>query len=217
LVTESRVNTDGPRLGEFVAVLLAGTAHVLTELLLSEPVAFGVSAVLCVAFLGYLFRRVRRRPGVLRAWGMRLDNFRPALSAHFAFVAVGAVVLLGYGVAMGSIELPRTFWLTVALYPLWGVAQQFALQNLVVKNLAGILPNPLGLAAAAAVLFGISHYPRLDLVVLTFVAGVFFTLIYRRYPNLWAVGIAHGVLGSLAAYVVLGEDPGAVILSWFIP
>jgi len=41
---------------------------------------------------------------------------------------------------------------------------------------------------------------------------LFFTPIYRRFPNLWAVGLAHGLLGALAFYLVLGEDPGADIL-----
>ena len=111
--------------------------------------------------------------------------------------------------------LPYTFWLTIALYPVWGVAQQFALQNLIAKNIAGIFSKPVGVAVGSATLFAISHYPRLELVVLTFVSGIFFTLIYRKFQNLWAVGIAHGLLGSLAFYLVLNEDPGAVILRFF--
>lgn len=213
---ESASYADGPCVPELVAVLLAGTAHILTELLLSEPIAFGVSAVLSVAFLGYLVWRVRRTPHVLRLWGMRRDNFAPALIAHLAFVALGAVVLLGYGFAIDSLNFPPTFLVTVALYPIWGVAQQFALQNLIVRNLTGWLSSPLALAVVAALLFGLSHYPRFELVTLTLVAGVSFTLIYRRFPNLWAVGIAHGILGSLAAYIVLGEDPGTVIIGWFV-
>lgn len=213
--TESGRYPEGPRVGELVAVIAAGTAHVLTELLLSEAVAFGVSAAVSVAFLGYLAWRVRVTPGVVRAWGMRGDNFSEALRAHLPFVAAGAAALLMFGAASGSFGLPATFWLTLALYPMWGAAQQFALQNLIARNLSGLTSSALGVATVAAALFGASHYPRLDLVVLTLIAGVPLTLIYRRCPNLWAVGIAHGVLGSLAAYLVLGEDPGAVILSWF--
>ena len=48
------------------------------------------------------------------------------------------------------------------------------------------------------------------------VAGVFLTLIYQRFPNLWAVGIVHGILGSLAVYIVLKEDPGATIFSFIV-
>ena len=103
---------------------------------------------------------------------------------------------------------------SIALYPVWGVAQQFALQNLIAKNIAGIFSKPVGVAVASATLFAISHYPRVELVGLTFVSGIFLTLVYRKVPNLWAVGIAHGLLGSLAFYLVLNEDPGAVILGF---
>ena len=98
---------------------------------------------------------------------------------------------------------------------MWGTAQQFGLQNLVAKNLSGLLPNRLALALVSALLFGAAHCPRGPLMLLAFSAGLFFTLIYRRFPNLWAVGIAHGILGALAFYIVLGEDPGARVLQFF--
>ena len=53
--------------------------------------------------------------------------------------------------------------------------------------------------------------PRWPLVALTLVSGFFFTLFYRREPNLWAIGLVHGLLGTLAIYLVSREDPGAVL------
>ena len=41
--------------------------------------------------------------------------------------------------------------------------------------------------------------------------GFWLTLVYRRVPNLWAGGIAHGLLGSVAIHLVLREDPGGAI------
>jgi membrane protease YdiL (CAAX protease family) len=148
----------------------------------------------------------------MRVWGFRRDNLGSALAAQFAFCALGVAVLFTLGYFLGSYDLPGAFWVTLALYPLWGLAQQFALQNMIARNLSGLLASPLSLAIAAAALFAVSHYPRLDLVALTLVAGVFLTLIYRRVPNLWAVGLVHGILGSVAIYVVVREDPGAAIL-----
>ena len=205
--------------GELVAVVSAGALHVATELYFSEKVALWVSAALAVGFLGYLVWRVRRHPGQLRAWGMRADNLGETLGPHLAFAAIGSALVLWIGATVGTIQFPRTFWLTLLLYPIWGTAQQFALQNLLARNVYAITSNMLLVSIVAAALFGASHYPRLWLVALTAGAGFPFTIMYRRYPNLWAVGIAHGILGSLAVYSVLGEDPGAAILStlwrWF--
>ena len=205
--------------GELVAVALAGAAHVATELLFSEAVALWVSAGLSAGFVGYLAWRARRHPGMLRAWGMRRDNFGESIGPHLVFAAVGSAIVLWIGSTVGTITFPHTFWLTLLLYPLWGTAQQFALQNLLARNVYAFTSNLLVVSVVASVLFGASHYPRWWLVALTAAAGFPFTILYRRFPNLWAVGIAHGILGSFAVYSVLGEDPGAAILStlwrWF--
>jgi membrane protease YdiL (CAAX protease family) len=204
----------GPCYGELVAILLAGLGHILVELGFDDVVATAYNVVVSVAFLGYVIWRIRRTPGAMRAWGFRTDNLKPAGIAHLKFLAVAIVGLIAFALLTDSPGLPKTFWLTVALYPVWGIAQQFALQNLIANNLTNFLAEPLSIAAVAAILFAVSHYPRMELVTLTFVAGIFFTLIYRKYPNLWAVGTAHGLLGSMTFYIVLKEDPGALIINF---
>ena len=207
---------SGPCYGELIAILLVGLVHILVELGFSGFAAGAYNVAVSVAFLAYLGWRIRRSPGVLRAWGFRTDNLLVASIAQFRFLAVGILALIAFALVTESPGLPRSFWLTVALYPVWGIAQQFALQNLIANNLSGFISKPLGIAVLAATLFALSHYPRLELVALTFVAGIFFTLIYRKNPNLWAVGIAHGLLGSMAFYIVLQEDPGAVIIGFLM-
>lgn len=145
---------------------------------------------------------------------MRLDNLWPALRAQLAFGGPAAISVYGLGIWVGSVPLPRTFWLIFCLYPLWGIAQQFAVQNLIARNLRRLLPQPWIHAAATASLFSVSHFPNLTLMGFVLLAGLFFTLIYRRHPNLWAVGLVHGVLGGLVYYVVLQEDPGASLLEF---
>ena len=210
--TSRQAYLDGPTLGELVAVVAAGALHVVAELLLSESIALTSSAAAVAGYLTYVVWRARVTPGALTLWGLRRDNFLPALRAQLAFVAVAGVALAVIGAILGRVAVPRSFWLTLALYPLWGTAQQFALQNLIARNLLGFTRNEIAIACIASALFGLSHYPRIDLALLTLAAGVPFTLIFRRRPNLWAVGIAHGILGTLAVYWVAGEDPGALIL-----
>ena len=207
----SSAYADGPCYPELAAILVVGLFHVVLELSISEPVGWAYSATISVALALYVAWRAWNAPGALRAWGMRRDNFWQALGAQAAFGVVGAAVLVGYGLATGSFAFPWGFWLTLALYPIWGITQQFALQNLIGRHVAGFLAHPVAIAGTAAILFAVSHIPRWYLVVLTLFSGFFFTLIYRRFPNLWAVGIIHGILGSLAVYLVLGEDPGGAI------
>jgi membrane protease YdiL (CAAX protease family) len=197
---------------ELGAILVAGVAHILTELFQSAQVASLFNVAVSIAFLGYVLLRILLVENQHRDWGMRMDNFFPALRIQSAFVIPAVIGIVIYGLIFGSLRLPASFWLTMVLYPVWGIAQQFALQNLIARNLSGIFSNAIVLALVASLLFCGAHIPRLPLVVLTLVAGFFFTLLYRREPNIWAVGIVHGLLGALIFYVVLQEDPGGAIL-----
>lgn len=202
-----------PNAAQLIAVVLAGTLHVTSELFVSPFAARVVNGLLVAAFAIWVAWRVRRGGSeTLRGWGLRTDNFWPALGAQMAFAVASALFLAAIGVVLGTLSLPPTFLLTLAVYPLWGLAQQFALQNLIAGNLPERLGS-LGIALVAATLFAASHFPRWELMTLTFLGGVPFTLLYRRFPNLWAVALAHGLLGSLAFYLVLGEDPGTMILN----
>ena len=212
--TDSDRYATGPCYPELVAVVLAGLFHVVTEIVFSGAVARAYNFVVAGGFFVYLVWRARRSDGALRAWGMRTDNFGTALRAQLAFGVIGGLGLIGYGVLTDSLRFPPTFWLTLALYPIWGTAQQFALQSLLGRNLAGFLRRPVAVAVVASVLFAAAHYPQIELVVLTAAAGIPLTWIYRRHPNLWAVGIVHAILGSLAVYIVLGMDPGAAIVEF---
>ena len=212
LTTNSKEYANRPCYPELIAVILAGLLHVLLETLVSESSAIYFNGIVSIAFIAYLVWRGMRSKGVLRAWGMRRDNFWPALRAHLPCVIVSVIVVIGFGVVNNSLNLPRSFWFTIALYPIWGIAQQFALQNLIGRNLTALSSKPLVIAVVASLMFGVAHLPRLDLVALTLVAGIFLTLVYRRNPNLWAVGIVHGILGSMAFYIILKEDPGGAIL-----
>jgi membrane protease YdiL (CAAX protease family) len=108
--------------------------------------------------------------------------------------------------------MPATFWLLLILYPVWGLAQQFGLQALVTRNLGAVVNRRAWRVAGAAVLFSLAHFPTWELMILVFPAGVVFTWIFDKYRNLWAIGLAHGLLGASAYYFVLGKDPGMEIL-----
>ncbi len=200
---------DRPCYGELVAILAAGTIKVAIAVVFSVSVARLFTAAVALCFLIYVAWRATRTTGVLRVWGMRRDNFVEAVRLNLAFGLVAAVVLLGFGLLTGSLGLPGTVWLILILYPVPATMQQFALQNMLARNLAGLFSHPLIISLVCGLLFGMSHYPRTSLVWLTVPAGFAFTVIYQKVPNLWAVGLVHGLLGTIAVYTVLREDPGA--------
>jgi hypothetical protein len=196
-----------------IATLAAAGGHIGLELFVSATVIPRIyNFVAAAGFVVYFIWRAAARDGMLREWGLRRDNFLPALRANLCFGVTATLLMLAYGLTAGTLPVPSEFWLALLLYPGWGIAQQFALQNLVARNLTELVPYPLLRAISAAVLFSAAHYPRLALMGLVFPAAMAFVLIYQRWPNLWAVGLVHGWLAAPALYIVLEENPLRLLL-----
>lgn len=206
---EPRSPSRTPAYLELAMMILTGSLHVVMEVMLKVDERwlrdYNVSAV--VLWSCYLLWRTRTAPGLARAWGFRLDNFTPAWR-RCALVMLPAIIgALLYGRLAGRLPLPDSFWVILAIYPLYGIAQQVALQVLVGRNLRGLVSSLVIRAGVIGLLFGAAHAPDWTLVGLTVCAGAVFAWIYERTPNLLAIGVAHGVLGALVYYLVLGIDP----------
>lgn len=203
---------------EFAAAIITGAGHVAIELTMRDRVFASISAqyifniVAAALWSVYILWRAAKTPSFLMEAGFRREGFLDTFRVGTPVAASLLLLPAGYAFIMGRLALPPAFWITIGLYPLWGIAQQFALQVLVTTPLKGIVPDIRWRVAASAALFSASHYPNTELVGLTLVAGVLFTALYENYRNLWAVGILHGIMGSAAYYWVLGDDPGMAVL-----
>ncbi len=188
---------------ELVLVLVTGGLHLVFENVLHLKGPFIIAAV--AFWAGYIAVRRRRDPQVFHEWGFRTDTLKPAAVACGIVFAVGAAGMIAYAALQGRLALPPTFWALLLLYPVWGIVQQFLLNALVARNLARRLPAA-AVIPLTAVLFGVAHVPDWALSALTIAAGLAWVPIYLRWPNLLALGVCHGFLGSLVYPLVLGRD-----------
>lgn len=200
---------------ELALILTLGALQPVLEITVNSRVAALYNVIAVGIVLSYSVWRIRQRPDILRDWGVRLDTFIDCLLPYLAFTAVGAGAVYGYGMYVGTTPLPVSFWYLFALYPLWGFAQQFVLQNWLARNLVNMVPNLLARSLIVALFFSLAHAPSIELMTVTLIGGFFFTLLYRRYPNLLALGIAHGILGALVFYLVLGQDQWEILKGYF--
>ena len=194
---------------ELALLLLLGAANLASELYGGGKTI--VVALGAMAWVAWVAVRLRREPDLLHRWGLRTDNLGPAAFAVAAFTAPSALAVAAVAFALGNFPPPPTIVAVLAVYPLWGVVQQLLLDAVLDRHLRTLLPDPVALLLAAG-LFAASHAPDLPLVALTFVAGLVWVTIYRRHPNLWALGVGHGVLGTLVYYGILGRDPLSFLL-----
>jgi hypothetical protein len=87
-------------------------------------------------------------------------------------------------------------------YVLWTIYQQFLLQDFVMDRLRGIVRSENAAVIIAGVLFAAAHLPNLTLTAATLVWGIVSCVLFRRYHNLWALGLAQGLLGLCFAVCV---------------
>jgi len=166
--------------------------------------SFLVAGLVLLAYVVYL---VSRRPHSWRDLGFRRDNLVAALLPVGACTVVVGACLVAIALDHGRPILPPTVFLLLALYPLWALAQQFAFQGLLHRGLTLLIRAPWIQVVVTAATFAAVHAGNPTLVLLTFGAGVMWSLLYRRWPNLWLLAASHTVLAALAYPLVLGDAP----------
>jgi hypothetical protein len=90
----------------------------------------------------------------------------------------------------------------VAGYVLWTLYQQFLLNDYFMPRLGRLLSSENAAVGMAAVLFAAAHLPNLPLTAATLVWGAISCALFRRYRNLYALGLAQGLLGLCFAICV---------------
>ncbi|MEZ4316450.1 MAG: CPBP family intramembrane glutamic endopeptidase [Myxococcota bacterium] len=194
---------------ELGAVLLTAVLHLawpLTDL----SRAFLV-VPLVAGWAGYLVLRWNADPDAVRELGFRREGLKESALACVALLALAGPAMVGWGLAH-HVEIPWTTWLTLVIYPVWGLVQQGLVQGLVTANLRRLAPAWVAVGVSAT-LFGLVHWPHGVLMVATLLLGLVFAPLYLKHRNLWALGVAHGWLGTLIYTFVLMRDPLAEYLS----
>ena len=194
---------------ELLALVATGALHPLCFHVLNAKGYYVVSAI--IGWGAYIGWTARRDPERLRAWGLRSDGLVASCRALMPFTIVAAVGTTLVGVLREASPDPLHLALSVLLYPIWGVLQQLLVQGILVRFLARRLPS-VAVVPVAATVFGLVHAADPALLVATTVLGGAFTAVYVRHRNVWPLGVAHGVLGAMFYFLVLGRDPFAEVL-----
>jgi len=112
-------------------------------------------------------------------------------------VWIATQVHIPYALPGGMLTVSRTMG-----YLTWAFSQQFLLQDFFLLRLLRLLSSKTAAVIIAAVLFATAHIPNPFLVVVTLLWGGVACALFLRYRNLYALGIAHGILGICLAVAV---------------
>jgi membrane protease YdiL (CAAX protease family) len=138
-----------------------------------------------------------------REWGFSWVALVPGLWRALV-VSFGALLVIGgAGAALGTLHDRRDFLGSLAPLVLWGGAQQWVLQTVVLREAQRASSRAKGIVIAA-VLFGVVHLPNPLLTPVTAAAALFWCWLYDRHPNIVPLALSHG-LGTLALRYAFDE------------
>ena len=137
------------------------------------------------------------------ALGFHRRNLKECWCEFGPLLAFLALILLACGI-LAQTTRPIRFERAViawAAYLPWGLLQQYVLNGYFFNRLDSAVSRQAAPVFSAA-LFSGAHLPNWFLMLVTLAAGYCCALIYRRYKNLYFLGLAHATLGFLLFLVV---------------
>jgi len=139
-----------------------------------------------------------------REWGFAWRAVVPGLIRALAVTLVLCVIIVAIGAAIGTLHDRRDFLGSLAPLIVWGGAQQWVLQTVVLREAQRATSRNAGIVLAA-LLFGAVHLPNPFLAPVTAAGALFWCRLYDRYPNIIPLALSHA-LGTLA--VLYAFDDG---------
>ncbi|SPE35740.1 membrane hypothetical protein [Candidatus Sulfopaludibacter sp. SbA3] len=138
-----------------------------------------------------------------KALGFRSENLRQGLDEFAPLISFLALAGLACGLLLQTTR-PIAFeqgLLALAAYVPWGIFQQYMLNGYFLTRFDAVLSRRTAPVLSAA-LFAGAHSPNWFLMAITLVGGYAATHLYRRYRNLYFLGVAHAILGFLLYLVI---------------
>lgn len=134
--------------------------------------------------------------------GLGARGLKPSLwilPAAFTLAAISILVAKKLGTLH---PLYQGDALHIGGYVVWTLYQQFLLNDYFMPRLASLFESEAAAISISALLFAAAHLPNLPLTAATLLWGTISCLIFRRYHNLYALGLAQGLLGLCFAICI---------------
>ena len=156
-----------------------------------------------ILILGFFILSHILRGERIAALGLRWDNFRECTQKMAPALLLIALTLIAGGVlleTMRPISLEYGFMCLLAYCP-WALFQQYLLNGYIANRLLAV-SSARYVPLMSGALFAGAHLPNWFLMVVTFVTGYYSTRVFMQYRNIYFLGLAHAVIGTVLFVVI---------------
>lgn len=137
-----------------------------------------------------------------RDWGFSMRAFVPALLWSIVLTVPLVAALWFIGQATGEAPSRRAPLLDFLYVIVWGGAQQFVLQTVILREAQAVAGR--GAVLLAAAVFAAVHLPNPFLVIVTLTGGLAWCWIYSRAPNILPLAWSHA---TATVVILVSFDP----------
>jgi uncharacterized protein len=169
-------------------------------------------------WLWYVYYRYKKDKTILKYWGFKKSDFYESWKILLPFFILSSTLAVLYARNNGIPVFQLNIIPVLVLYPVWGLIQQFIFLCIIALNLKQLRffsKNKGALFLLVSFLFSLIHYPDYYLMGITFVMELVFLLSFWKWRNLWAIGIAHGIMATFLLHYVFGRDLWQELFAWF--
>jgi membrane protease YdiL (CAAX protease family) len=142
-------------------------------------------------------------------WGFAKGALVPGLRASALATLPAVAALLLSGAARGTLHDRHATPLVLGSLVLWGGAQQWILQTMVLREAQRVTSRRVGVLVAA-LLFSAVHLPNLFLAAMTLVGALLWCALYERHPNVLPLALSHALTTLAILYAFDGALTGGL-------
>lgn len=147
-----------------------------------------------------------------RAWGFSRRAFWPALGWSTVLTATLGAALWFIGHAQGAPPVRPAPLLDFLYVIVWGGAQQFVLQTVILRESQHAVRR--GATTLAAAIFASVHLPNPFLTIVTFVGALAWCGIYARHPNIVPLALSHATATVIILMSFNRDITGGLRTGW---
>jgi hypothetical protein len=126
-----------------------------------------------------------------------------SLALPIAIIACSAILMASWWA--GTLKVlygDRPVSWHAIFYAIWALEQQFILNSFFYRRFESLVGNNGRALLLTAGLFSLVHIPNPVLVPATFIGGLFFVSMFRRFRNIYPLALAHAMLGLTLAITI---------------